>query len=118
MVDRTQLEALIAANTVVGIVRGKRLRFVQLLVPPDVAFRALGERPRGGVWRPWEFTYREDLGRTRLTVLKKYHPASGAFVLWGAGKGFPPDRSVPNAEPGNGAKRPLRPPIRRGGEHD
>jgi len=67
--DRTQIEALIAANTVVGVARGKRLRYVQLLVPPDVAFRALGEGGRSpGKLERWRFTYREDLGAAKANM--------------------------------------------------
>lgn len=40
------LGALIAASLVCGVVRGRRLKYVQLLVPPDVAWRHLGESRR------------------------------------------------------------------------
>jgi len=79
--DVMQLEALVAANTVVGIVRGKRLRHVQLLVPPDVAFRALGERSGAAAKLDrWRFTYRENVGTSKIAVLKRYQGPTGSWL--------------------------------------
>ena len=101
-----QLAAMIAANTIVGVLRGKRLKYVQLLVPPDVAFRVLGEgvqRPRtGGGAQQWKFTYGEQVATGRLTILKRYNQRTNSFVHWG-GDGFNPCRWNPDAIP-----EPLR----------
>jgi hypothetical protein len=115
--DLIQLEALIAAGTIVGIVRGKRLRYVQLLVPPDVAFRALGEHSgAAATWNNWSFTYRENLGTSRIKVLKRYHAATGSFVYWAGNEGFRRDRYNPDAQPCKASNRPVRPPVARGFE--
>ncbi len=86
--DLVQVQALIAANTIVGVVRGKRLRYIQLLVPPDVAFRALGEHS-GATAKldQWRFTYREKVGTGKITVLKRYHGPTGSFVYWADNEG-------------------------------
>lgn len=113
--DLVQLEALIAAETIVGKVRGKRLRYVQLLVPPDVAFRALGERRgRATTFDQFNFTYRENLATGKLTVLKRYHPPTGAFVYWSGSEGFGRSRYNPDSNNENTANRPVRPPVARG----
>ena len=112
--DLIQLEALIAARTVVGVVRGKRLRYVQLLVPPDVAFRALGEHSgAAATWDHWNFTYRENLGTSRIKVLKRYHAPTGSFVYWAGNEGFRRDRYNPDAQPGKASSGPVRPPVAR-----
>ena len=38
-----ELKALVAAEYVVAVVRGRKMRRVELTVPPDIAFRQLGE---------------------------------------------------------------------------
>ena len=117
--DLMQLQALIAANTVVGVVRGKRLRYVQLLVPPDVAFRALGERSGATAKLDhWRFTYRENVGTGQITILKRYHGPSGSFIYWADNEGFRPGRHYPNARAGNETNTPLRPPIAPGIEKE
>jgi hypothetical protein len=117
--DLMQLQALIAASTVVGVVRGKRLRYVQLLVPPDVAFRALGERSRAAAKLDrWRFTYRENVGTSKITVLKRYHGPTGSFVYWAGNEGFRPGRHNPDARSGEDTNAPLRPPIAPGIERE
>jgi hypothetical protein len=117
--DLMQLQALIAANTVVGVVRGKRLRYVQLLVPPDVAFRALGERSGATAKLDhWRFTYRENVGAGKITVLKRYHGPSGSFIYWADNEGFRAGRYNPDHRAGNETNTPLRPPIAPGIERE
>ncbi len=117
--DLMQLQALIAANTVVGVVRGKRLRYVQLLVPPDVAFRALGERSGATAKLDhWRFTYRENVGAGKITVLKRYHGPSGSFIYWADNEGFRAGRYTPDHRTGNERSTPLRPPIATGIERE
>jgi hypothetical protein len=117
--DLMQLQALIAANTIVGVVRGKRLRYVQLLVPPDVAFRALGERS-GAIAKldRWRFTYRENVGTGKITVLKRYHGPTGSFVYWADNEGFRASRHNPDARSGTDTNAPLRPPMALGIEKE
>lgn len=113
--DLIQLEALIAAGTIVGKVRGKRLRYVQLLVPPDVAFRALGEHGgRAATFDQFSFTYRENLGTGKLTVLKRYHAPTGSFVYWSGNERFGRVRYNPDSKSENAAHGPVRPPVARG----
>jgi hypothetical protein len=112
--DLVQLEALIAAGTIVGKVRGKRLRYVQLLVPPDVAFRALGENAgRATTFDQFSFTYRENLSSGKLTVLKRYHAPTGAFVYWSGNEGCGSSRYNPDSNAENIANGPVRPPVAR-----
>ena len=115
--DLIQLDALIAAGTIVGKVRGKRLRYAQLLVPPDKAFRALGEhRGRIATFDQFSFTYRESLSTGKLTVLKRYHAPTGAFVYWSGNDGFGRNRCKPDSNTGIPAAGPVRPPVARGVE--
>lgn len=117
--DLMQLQALIAANTVVGVVRGKRLRYVQLLVPPDVAFRALGERSGATAKLDhWRFTYRENVGAGQITILKRYHGPSGSFIFWADNERFRASRYNPDHPAANEANTPLRPPIAPGIERE
>ena len=112
--DLIQLEALIAAGTNVGVVRGKRLRYVQLLVSPDKAFRALGEHAgREATFDRFSFTYRESLGTKKLTVLKRYHPPTGSFVYWSGNELFSRDRYNPEVQLTGTANGPVRPPVTR-----
>lgn len=40
--QRPQIEAMILADTIIGVVRGKNLKYVRLLVPPDLCYRRRG----------------------------------------------------------------------------
>jgi hypothetical protein len=110
-IDRMQLDAMIGDNSIIGITRGKRLLYVQLIVPPGVAFRALGES-RGGDAVGSNPTYREGFsGAAPITSLKKYHAPTGAYIRWGPGERFPKTRSAVAAHPKRAACA-LRPPVR------
>jgi hypothetical protein len=124
-IDRDQLVALVATKTVVGVPRGKRLLYVQLTVPPDVAFRGLGEGKHGN---PQKLTYEEHFNRAAPVTLLKLHSASstytrcvratvaggvssnGTFRVWREDEQFARRSAEPAARPGKG---PLRPPMAR-----
>jgi hypothetical protein len=98
-IDRMQLDALIGDNSIIGVTRGKRLLYVQLIKPPSIAFRAMGEGRHGN---PQKLTYEEHFSSgPPITVLKLHSAVPGTYkrdvrapVAGGAGS--------------NGAYRPWR----------
>lgn len=126
-VDRAQLEALIDGRSIVGVTRGRKLLYVMLVVPPDLAFRALGEGKHGN---PQKLTYEEHFSTAApITVLKLHAVPSatykrcvratvaggvasnGTFRAWREDDQFTRrSATTAAARPGSG---PLRPPIAR-----